>query len=239
MQVDRKGIGDLGVALHHDADRLLFPDRSLRRQHRTGTAERDRQHRPRKQHHAAHRHDDQRVRRQRRRRRCAEGLFGDGRGRVSHSRPPTSRSVIEQAAVGVRSMNGAVAAGGKTNAPFESALRQLETVDDRGPHLRRIGPMSRDQQFALIDERLDLAEVDPGQSDQHQHRALGLENVDRRLPGDRRRASRTAGKIADACAPRAPASRRLPTTSSSSETLFPSPHPPGGAGFRSQNVNPQ
>ena len=55
MQVDRKGIGDLGVALHHDADRLLFLDRPLRRQHRTGTAERDRQHRRRKKHHAAHR----------------------------------------------------------------------------------------------------------------------------------------------------------------------------------------
>ena len=143
----------------------------------------------------------------------------------------------EQATVGRRSMNGAVAAGRKTNAPFESALRKLETVDDRGPHLRRIGPMSGNEQFALIDERLDLAEVDPGQSDEHQHRALGLENVDRRLPGDRRRASRTAGKIADAFAPRAPASRTLPTTSNSSENLSPSPHPPGSAGFKSQNVN--
>ena len=56
MQVDRKGVGDLGVALHHDADRLLFPYRPLRRQHRTGPAERDWQHHPRKQHHAAHGH---------------------------------------------------------------------------------------------------------------------------------------------------------------------------------------
>ena len=36
MQVDRKGIGDIGVALHDNADRSLFPYRSLRRQHRRG-----------------------------------------------------------------------------------------------------------------------------------------------------------------------------------------------------------
>ena len=89
MQVDGEGIGDLGVALHHDADRLLFPDRSLRRHHRTGTTEGDRQHRSRKQNHAAHRHDDQGLRRQWGRRRGAEGLFGGGRG-VSHSGPPSS-----------------------------------------------------------------------------------------------------------------------------------------------------
>src|SRR5271170_8343847 len=83
-------------------------------------------------------------------------------------------------------MNGVVAARRKTNATFESALRQLETVDDRGPHFGRIGPTSRDQQFPLIDERLDLLEVDAGQSDQHQNCMLSFENVDRRLPGDRR-----------------------------------------------------
>ena len=194
MQVDRKGIGDLGVALHHNADRLLFPHRSLRRQHRAGPAERDRQHRPRKQHHAAHRHDDQRIRRQWRRRRGAEGSLR----RLLRRQPFEASdfcSVMSRRAVGSRSMNGAVAAGRQTNAPFESALRQLETVDDRGPHLRRIGPISRDQQFALIDERLDLVEVDPGQSDQHQHRALGLENVDRRLPGDRRRGAGRLEKL--------------------------------------------
>src|SRR5271156_1821268 len=48
----------------------------------------------------------------------------------------------EQGAVELRSMNGAVAADRQTNAPFESTLRQLETVDDCGPHLGRIGPMS-------------------------------------------------------------------------------------------------
>ena len=90
VQIDRKGIVDLGVALHHDADRLLFPDRSLRRHHRAGPAERDRQHRPRKQHHAAHGHNDEGVWRQRRRRRSAEVLFGGVRGRrLSHSGPPT------------------------------------------------------------------------------------------------------------------------------------------------------
>ncbi len=82
-------------------------------------------------------------------------------------------------------MNGAVAARGQTDAAFKSALRQFEAVDDRGPHLLRIGPTSRDQQFALIDDRLDLVEVDARQSDQHQHRAFGLEDVDWRLPGDR------------------------------------------------------
>ena len=82
-------------------------------------------------------------------------------------------------------MNGAVASRRQTNAAFKSALRQLETMDDGGPHLLRIGPRSRDQQLALIDDRLDLIEIDPRQSDQHQHRAFGLEYVDRRLPRDR------------------------------------------------------
>src|SRR5208282_2039302 len=41
----------------------------------------------------------------------------------------------EQGAVELRSMNGAVAARRQTNAPFESALRQFETMDDCGLHL--------------------------------------------------------------------------------------------------------
>src|SRR5580658_4682396 len=81
----------------------------------------------------------------------------------------------QQATVGRRPMNGVVPARRKTNAAFESALWQFETMDGRGLHLRRIGSAARDQQFALIDERLDLAEVDAGQSDEHQHRVLGLE----------------------------------------------------------------
>ena len=69
MQVDRKGIGDLGAALHHDADRLLLSHRPLRRKHGPRAPEGDRQHGPGKQHQPAHRHDDQGVRRQRGRRR--------------------------------------------------------------------------------------------------------------------------------------------------------------------------
>ncbi len=90
MQIDWQGIVDLGVALHHDADRLLLPDRSLRGLDRAGAAERDWQHHSGKQNHAAHRDDDQRVRRQRRLRGRAGILFGAGRGLcVSHRAPPT------------------------------------------------------------------------------------------------------------------------------------------------------
>src|SRR5208337_49785 len=91
-----------------------------------------------------------------------------------------------QAAMGSRPVNGAVAARWKLDPAFEAPLWKLETVNGGGLELRRIGPGPRNDQFALIDERFDLVEVDAGQGDEHEHRALGLEDVHRRLPRDRR-----------------------------------------------------
>src|SRR5271155_2517635 len=83
-------------------------------------------------------------------------------------------------------MNGVISARGKTNAALEPALRKLEAVYDRSLDLLRIGPNPRNEQLALTDERLDLAEVDPWQGDEHEHRTFGLEDVHRRFPSDRR-----------------------------------------------------
>ena len=81
-------------------------------------------------------------------------------------------------------MDGVVAARGKTNTALEPALRKLEAVDGRGLDLRRIGANPGNEQLALTDERLDLAEVDPRKRDEHEHRTFGLEDVRRRLPSD-------------------------------------------------------
>ena len=63
-------------------------------------------------------------------------------------------------------MNGIVTAGRQTYAAFEPALRQFETMDGLVAHLSRIGPGSRDQQFALIDDR-DRAYFGRGDSEDH------------------------------------------------------------------------
>src|SRR5271166_6025506 len=90
----------------------------------------------------------------------------------------------QEAAVGGGSMNGVVAARRKGNAALEAALRQLKAVDDRGLHLGRIGANPRNDQLPAVDQRLDLAGVDAGQGDEHEHGAVGLEDIRRRLPCD-------------------------------------------------------
>ena len=74
VHVDRRRLGDLGVALHQDADLALLAHRLLRRGDRFRPAERDRQNEAGKQHGRAHRHDDQRIGRQGRQR-PARGSF--------------------------------------------------------------------------------------------------------------------------------------------------------------------
>ena len=64
VHVDRGGIGDVGRALHQNADLTLVAHRLLRGGDRLRPAERERQHQAGKQHGVAHRHDDERVRRQ-------------------------------------------------------------------------------------------------------------------------------------------------------------------------------
>ena len=121
-------------------------------------------------------------------------------------------------------MNGAVTARWQTEAAFKPALRQLEAVDDRRTHLRRIGPTSRDQQFALIDDAVDLVEVTPGRatSTSTARSVSRMSTGGSQATGERESAG---GRIADACARRARAFRTPPTTSSNSEILLPSPHP--------------
>jgi hypothetical protein len=87
MHVDRRRLGDIGGALHQDADLALVAHRLLRRRDRPLPAHADRQHQAGKQDEAANRHDDQRIRRHRRRRRRSLRralLRGVERLRVSH-----------------------------------------------------------------------------------------------------------------------------------------------------------
>ena len=81
VQVDRRRVRDLGVALHQDADLALLAHGLLGSRDRTGPANRDRRDQTGKQHHLAHRDDDQRVGRQWR---------GVARLFVSHDPPPPS-----------------------------------------------------------------------------------------------------------------------------------------------------
>src|SRR3984957_7362934 len=123
--------------------------------------------------------------------RASGGNGGEGAAPRAVSEPVAASAICgprflqryEHVAIGMRPVDGAVSSGRQMDAAFKSALRQLESVDDGGPHFLRIGSRSRDQQLAMVDDRLDLLEVDSRQSDQHQHRVFGLEDVDRRLPG--------------------------------------------------------
>src|SRR5208282_2502027 len=81
-------------------------------------------------------------------------------------------------------MNGAVASGGKIDTAFETALWKLKAMNDRGLHLRRIRTNPRIDQLPRVNKRFDLVEVDARQGDQHEHRAVRLEDIHRRLPCD-------------------------------------------------------
>ena len=48
---------------------------------------------------------------------------------------------------------------------------------------------------AAVDDRLHLGDVDAGEGGQHQHLVLGLQHVDRRLPGDLARWAPTGWNI--------------------------------------------
>jgi hypothetical protein len=74
MHVDRGRVGELGIALHEDADLALVAHRLLRGGDRFRASERDRQHQAGEQHGVAHRHDDERIGRQRRQ--CRATLSG-------------------------------------------------------------------------------------------------------------------------------------------------------------------
>lgn len=87
-------------------------------------------------------------------------------------------------------MNGLVSSRGQPDAAFETTLRKLKAMDGRGSHLGRIGPAPRDDEFSLADGGLDLVGLDAGQGDENEDSAVGLEDVDGWLPGDRRPCAR-------------------------------------------------
>ncbi len=133
---------------------------------------------------------------------------------VSHGRPRFLQC-DQQTAVAGRALDGAVAPGRQPHAPLEPSLRQLEAVDDGRPHLRRQHAGAGEHQVVAVDRGFDAVRIDARQRHQHQHLALGLQHVDRRLPCRRAAPpSAPAGRTRDAAARRARASRRPPTTSS-------------------------
>ena len=110
-----------------------------------GRPTRDRQHHAGEQHDVAHRHDDQRIRRQRRQlvsAPCRRRRTGRSPAIVRNiSASATDRSAFckrdQQTAIDDRAAHAAVAAGRQPQPALEAALRQLQTMDDRGAQLGR------------------------------------------------------------------------------------------------------
>src|SRR5262245_60227558 len=67
--------------------------------------------------------------------------------------------------------------------PLEPSLRQLEAMDHRGPKLARQDPASRHHEIGAFDRCLDLLGGDPRQRHENEHLPLGLQHVNRWLPG--------------------------------------------------------
>jgi len=83
-----------------------------------------------------------------------------------------------------RAFDCAVAAGGQANAALEPPLRKFEAMDDGGAHFRRKGSDAGEDDVASLDKGFNLVEIDPRQGGQDQDGAVGLQNIDGRLPGD-------------------------------------------------------
>src|SRR6185295_5881778 len=88
-----------------------------------------------------------------------------------------------QAALGREAVDGLVAGRRQRDAPLEPALRQLQAVDDGGSQFGRQDAPARHHERAVLDRRLDAVGIDARQGDEDDHRALGFDHVDRRLPG--------------------------------------------------------
>jgi len=73
-------------------------------------------------------------------------------------------------------------AGRQPHAPLKAALRELHAVNDGGAQFTRQRTYAVDDEIVAVDSRLDAVGIDAGQRHQHEHRLLGLQNVDRRLP---------------------------------------------------------
>src|SRR5579863_9567299 len=79
-------------------------------------------------------------------------------------------------------IDAAVAAGRQPYPAIEPPLRQFEPVDRCGTQFRRQNPHAGNNKLALLDNHLGVLDGDAGQRHQHQHLAVILEDVDRRLP---------------------------------------------------------
>src|ERR1044072_73352 len=111
------------------------------------------------------------------------GSGGVGRGCSSAIGGLRFAQCDDQAAVGGGARAAAIAAGGEPDAPLKPTLRQLDAMDDSRAQLRRQHAGARDHQVRAIDDGLDLVDAPPRQGEEQQRLALGLENIDRRLPG--------------------------------------------------------
>src|SRR5271155_1269259 len=80
--------------------------------------------------------------------RASGGNGGEGAALRGPSEPVVASAICslrflqryEHVAVGMRPVDGAVSSGRQMDAAFKPALRQLESVDDRGAHLVGISP---------------------------------------------------------------------------------------------------
>src|SRR5262245_10405362 len=63
-------------------------------------------------------------------------------------------------------LDAAVASGGQPYPALETALRQLEAMDDGRPHFRGEDPVSRKHEVAPVDDGFDLLGIDPGEGDE-------------------------------------------------------------------------
>src|SRR5689334_16228483 len=88
----------------------------------------------------------------------------------------------QQATIDGSAMDRAVISGGQRQAAMEPSLRQLEPVNGRRTKLARQKAGSADDQMAILDDRLGLCRIDPGQRDQHEDLMIRFQDVDRRRP---------------------------------------------------------
>src|SRR6185312_3698980 len=87
-----------------------------------------------------------------------------------------------QAAIGEAALDDLEMARRQLDMALEPAGRNLQPADRRAAHLRRQRPHPGHDQPGALDRHLDLLGGDAGQRDHHPERAIGLEQVDRRLP---------------------------------------------------------
>src|SRR5437870_11896605 len=75
------------------------------------------------------------------------------------------------------------AAGREVDSSLESAVGNLDAVDRGAARANRKLALADDDQTSVVDHDLHLVGLDTRQGDQNLEFAVGLEQIDRRLPG--------------------------------------------------------